>query len=87
MEPLDGSSFAELSLIHAIALAGRFQAELVLVHIGRSSPAVVDIATSEERLFQESAEDCYLDRIAQSAEIEGVCVRVARLAGRPGMRS
>ncbi len=80
--PLDGSPLAEGALSHGIALAGRYQAELVLVYVGRFSPDVRNGAVEVQR-NQESVDADYLTDLVQGAENQGIRTRAERLTGRP----
>ena len=81
--PLDGSPLAEGALSHGIALAGCFQAELVLVYVGRSSPDVENGAAEVQRNLQGSVNADYLTDLVQGAENKGIRTRAVRLTGRP----
>jgi nucleotide-binding universal stress UspA family protein len=84
--PLDGSPLAEQALPHAVAQAGRFGAEIILLKVLDplpdpvfSSPAALRTA---ERASAELASD-YLERTAARLREEGVPVQVSIVDGKP----
>jgi nucleotide-binding universal stress UspA family protein len=84
--PLDGSALAEQALTHAVAQAGHFEAELVLLKVLEplpeatfTSPAAVRTA---EQMSAQLARD-YLERIAEQMRQQGITVDVALLEGKP----
>ena len=84
--PLDGSSLAEEALPYAIAQAGRFKAELILLRVlepiveslGRTSTGVL---IAEERTREIAR--LYLERVADRIGEDGLAVRVEVIGGRP----
>jgi nucleotide-binding universal stress UspA family protein len=81
--PLDGSSLAEGALSHAIAIIRKFRAELVLVQVRSTDGAEERHSSDLEPRPQESAEEDYLERVAQSVEKQGVRALSVELVGRP----
>jgi nucleotide-binding universal stress UspA family protein len=84
--PLDGSPLAEQALPHTIALAERFQSELILLQVLIKLPR--DARTTEA--FFRRAEEAqnvlvreYLERIAASVQEHGITVQVITIEGRP----
>ena len=84
--PLDGSPLAEQALPHAIAIAKRFQSELVLlrVHIPLPRPP----ATSEAAIQRaERATAVFiredLERVAAGVQEHGITVQIITVEGRP----
>jgi nucleotide-binding universal stress UspA family protein len=84
--PLDGSPLAEQVLPHAIAIAERFQSELVLLRvlIPLSRPP-----TTTEAALQRAEEAAavfareYLERVAADVQERGIAVRMVTIGGRP----
>jgi nucleotide-binding universal stress UspA family protein len=84
--PLDGSTLAEQALPHAIAIAERFQSELVLLRvlIPLSRPpttAEVALQRVEEATAVLARE--YLERIAADVRERGITVQMVSIGGRP----
>jgi nucleotide-binding universal stress UspA family protein len=84
--PLDGAPLAEQALPHAVAQAGQFGAEVVLVKVLErlrdvvfSAPAAVEAA--EERSAQLARE--YLEGVAAGMRQQGIAVQVAAIEGKP----
>ena len=84
--PLDGSQLAEQALPHALAQAGQFGAELILLKVLKplrdvvySAPATMHAA--EERSAQLARE--YLEDVAAGVREQGIAVQVAEAEGEP----
>jgi nucleotide-binding universal stress UspA family protein len=84
--PLDGSELAEQALPHALAQAGRFEAEVVLLKVLQplrdvvySAPAAMHAA--EKRSAQLARE--YLEGVAAGVREQGIAVQVAEAEGEP----
>ena len=84
--PLDGSPLAEQALPHTIAIAERFQSELILLQVLIPLPRV-PTTTDAAILRAEKATDVhareYLESLAVSVEEHGITVQVITLEGRP----
>ena len=84
--PLDGSPLAEQALPHAIAMAERFQSELVLLRVLIPLPRP---PTTPETALQRAAEEAaifareYLDHVADGVQERGITVQVVTIGGRP----
>jgi len=84
--PLDGSPLAEQALPHAIAIAERFQSELVLLRvlIPLSRPP-----TTAEAAMQRAEEAAavlareYLERVAADVQERGLTAQMITIEGRP----
>ena len=84
--PLDGSPLAENALPHAIAIAERFQAELVLLRV--LIPLPRGQTTKEAALLRAEKETAgfvreYMERIAVSVQERGITVQLIVIGGRP----
>lgn len=84
--PLDGSPLAEQALPHAIAIAERFQSELVLLRVLiplLRPPTTADAALqrAEEAAAVYARE--YLERVAADLQERGITVQMASIGGRP----
>jgi nucleotide-binding universal stress UspA family protein len=84
--PLDGSELAEQALPHALAQAGQFGAEVVLLKVLEplrdvlySAPAAVHTA---EELSAQLAHQ-YLEGVAAGVREQGIAVQVAEVEGEP----
>jgi nucleotide-binding universal stress UspA family protein len=84
--PLDGSPLAEQALPHTIAIAERFQSELILLQVLIPLPRVP--TTTEATILR--AEEAttvlvreYLESVAASVQEQGITVQVITLEGRP----
>ena len=83
---LDGSPLAEQALPHAIALAERFQSELVLLRVivplMRAAPfADAALQRAEEATMTFVRE--YLERVTADVQERGIKVQAVTLVGRP----
>jgi nucleotide-binding universal stress UspA family protein len=84
--PLDGSVIAEQALPHAIALAQRFQSELVLLRVLIPLPRP---PTTAEAALQRAEEKAavfareYLEHIAAGVQECGIMVQMITIKGRP----
>ena len=84
--PLDGSPLAEQALPHAIAIAERFQSELILLQILVPLPRT---STTTEATFLRAEEATavhvreYLERVAASVQEHNITVDVITIEGRP----
>lgn len=84
--PLDGSPLAEKALPHAIAIAERFQSELILLRV--LIPLPRGPTTNEAALLSAEKETAglvreYMERIAVSVQERGINVQVIVIGGRP----
>jgi nucleotide-binding universal stress UspA family protein len=84
--PLDGSPLAEQALPHAIAIAERFQSELILLQVLVPLPRAP--TTTEATVLR--AEEAtavlvreYLKRVAASVQEHSITVQVITIEGRP----
>jgi len=83
---LDGSPLAEQALPHAVTLAERFNAELILFKV--LAPLTSNISLppgavkSAEAAMRELAIE-YLDRVAASVQEKGFSIKVVTVTGRP----
>jgi nucleotide-binding universal stress UspA family protein len=84
--PLDGSNLAEQALPHAVVMAERFQAELILLKVleplGSNlnlPPGAVKKAETETRLMTKE----YLDRVAAHVQEKMIPVKNVVVTGRP----
>ncbi len=84
--PLDGSPLAEQALPHAVALADYFHSELILLRVLIPLPSP---PTTTEAALQRATEEMailareYLDRVAASAQEQGIPVQMVVIGGRP----
>lgn len=87
--PLDGSPLAEQALPHAIAIAERFQSELVLLRVLIPLPRP---PTTAEAALQRTEEATvvlvreYLERIAAGVQERGITVQMITSGGRPHLQ-
>jgi len=84
--PLDGSPLAEQALPHAIAIAERFQSELVLLRVLiplSRPPTTADAALqrAEEAAAVYARE--YLERVAADLQERGFTAQIITIGGRP----
>ena len=84
--PLDGSPLAEQALPHAIAIAERFQAELILLRV--LIPLPKPMATAEAALKRAEKERAvfvreYMERVAADVVEHGITVEIITNGGRP----
>jgi nucleotide-binding universal stress UspA family protein len=84
--PLDGSTLAEQALPHAIALAERFNSELILFRVLIPLPrppttAEATILKAEEATSVLARE--YLERVTARVQEQGITVQVITIEGRP----
>jgi nucleotide-binding universal stress UspA family protein len=84
--PLDGSTLAEQALPHAIALAERFNSELILFRVLIPLPrppttAEATIVKAEEATAVLGRE--YLERVTARVQEQGITVQVITIEGRP----
>ena len=84
--PLDGSPLAEQALPHAIAIAERFQSELILLQVLVPLPRA-PTSTEATVLRAEEATAAlvreYLKRVAASVQEPSITVQVITIEGRP----
>ena len=84
--PLDGSLLAEQALPHTIAIAERFQSELVLLQV---LIPLTRVPTTAEAAIQRAEKATvvyvrkYLERVAASVQEHGITVQVITLVGVP----
>ena len=84
--PLDGSAIAEQALHHAIALAQRFQAELILLRILEPLAVKLDMQTKAVKKTQDVTRDIvmkYLENVSANIREGGTNVKSILLEGRP----
>lgn len=85
--PLDGSLLAEQALPHAIAQAGRFGAELILLRVVEPmSPTETMVPREAIRQAEERTEALtreYLERVAARVRKHGIPVQVVTIKGFP----
>ncbi|MEE8306754.1 MAG: universal stress protein [Gammaproteobacteria bacterium] len=87
--PLDGSPLAEQALPHAIAIAERFQSELVLLRVLIPLPRP---PTTAEAALQRAEEATavfareYLERVAAGVQERGITVQMVTIEGRPHLQ-
>ena len=84
--PLDGSPLAEQAFPHAVALAKRFQAELILLKVleplaskQNLPPRAVKNAEAATREFAIG----YLDRVAARVQEKEITKKIVTVTGRP----
>jgi nucleotide-binding universal stress UspA family protein len=83
---LDGSPLAEQALPHAIALAERFQSELVLLRVLvplARSPEVADAALQRAEEATKALVHEYLERVTADVQERGIKVQAVIIVGRP----
>jgi len=83
---LDGSPLAEQALPHAIALAERFQSELVLLRVLvplARPPTVAEVAIQRAEEATMALVREYLDRITAQVQERGIEVQAVIIVGRP----
>jgi nucleotide-binding universal stress UspA family protein len=87
--PLDGSPLAEQALPHAIAIAERFQSELVLLRVliplsrpPTAAEAALQRAEGATAVFARE----YLERVAASVQERGITVQMITIEGRPHLQ-
>ena len=87
--PLDGSPLAEQALPHAIAMAERFQSELVLLRVliplprpPTTAEAVLQRAEKATAVFARE----YQERVAASVQERGITVQIVTIEGRPHLQ-
>jgi nucleotide-binding universal stress UspA family protein len=84
--PLDGSALAEQALIHAVAQAKHFQAELILLKVLEPLAKNVNISIDAARRAEEESHGMasdYLESVAAGSRKGGVSVRVITADGKP----
>ncbi len=87
--PLDSSALAEQALPHALAIAERFQAELILLRVLVPLPrpptaTVVALQRAEEASVRFVRE--YLERLVADVQERDIKVKMATPVGRPHMQ-
>ncbi|MEE8390256.1 MAG: universal stress protein [Anaerolineae bacterium] len=87
--PLDGSPLAEQALPHAIAIAERFQSELVLLRVliplprpPTTAEAALQRAEKATTVFARE----YLERVAAGVQERGITVQMITIEGRPHLQ-
>ena len=86
--PLDGSEMAEQALPHAVGLAERFGAELVLLRILEPFPLVRGITPADLAAIRQQSDEWaeeYFDRLIDDLQRQGIAVRTASAEGRPSV--
>jgi nucleotide-binding universal stress UspA family protein len=87
--PLDGSALAEQALPHAVAIAERFQAELILLRVlaplPRPPTAIPAVLQKAEEATMKFARE-YLERLAVDVQERDVNVQKATTVGRPHLQ-
>jgi nucleotide-binding universal stress UspA family protein len=84
--PLDGSSLAEQALPHAIAIAERFQSELVLLQVLiplLKPPIKADAAFRRANDAMAVYAREYLERVAADVQESGFTAQTITIGGRP----
>jgi nucleotide-binding universal stress UspA family protein len=84
--PLDGSPMAEQALPHAIAQAGRFQTELILLKVLEPFAHARGMSIGDlERIKQQASTWAreYLERLAADVRQQGIEVQAVTIDGRP----
>ncbi len=84
--PLDGSPLAEQALPHAIAMAERFQSELVLLRVLIPLPRPPTTAEAALQRVEKTMAVFvheYLERVAASVQERGITVQMVTIEGRP----
>ena len=86
--PLDGSALAEQALPHAIAQAGHFEAELVLLLVLEPFPQAGilwqdDVKRAEKQAVRQAQD--YLEDIAATIQDRGLVVKPIVSLGQPGL--
>ncbi len=88
--PLDGSPLAEQALPHAIAIAERFQSELLLLRVLIPLPRPTTTTTEAAIKRAEKATAVfvreYLERIAAGVQESGITVQMITIGGRPHLQ-
>ena len=86
--PLDGSALAEQALPHAIAQAGLFEAELILLQVLiplPRFPLLGEPARGRAQTLLNASACEYLERIVARVQEHGIRVRAATVEGSPAM--
>ena len=84
--PLDGSPLAEQALPHAIAIAERFQSELILLQVLVPLPRAPTTTEATVLRAEEATAALvreYLKRVAASVQEPSITVQVITIEGRP----
>jgi nucleotide-binding universal stress UspA family protein len=84
--PFDGSALAEQALPHAIAQAGCFQAELILLKVLEPFPHARGMSLGDlERIKQQASTWAreYLERLAADVKQQGITAQAVTIDGRP----
>jgi nucleotide-binding universal stress UspA family protein len=84
--PLDGSALAEQALPHAMAQAGCFQAELILLKALEPFPHARGMSLGDlERIKQQASTWAreYLERLAADVRQQGITAQAVTIDGRP----
>ena len=87
--PLDCSSLAEQALPHAIAIAKRFQSELVLLRVLIPLPRPPTTAEAALQRVEKTMAVFvheYLERVAASVQERGITVQMVTIEGRPHLQ-
>ncbi|MCJ7703046.1 MAG: universal stress protein [Anaerolineales bacterium] len=87
--PLDGSHLAEQALPHAIAIAERFQSELVLLQVSiplPRPPATAEAALQRAEKARAVLVREYLERVAAGLQEHGITVQTITIEGRPHLQ-
>jgi nucleotide-binding universal stress UspA family protein len=83
--PFDGSALAEQALPHAIAQAGCFQAELILLKVLEPFPHARGMSLGDlERIKQQTSTWAreYLERLAADVRQQGITAQAVTIDGR-----
>jgi nucleotide-binding universal stress UspA family protein len=86
LAPFDGSALAEQALPHAIAQAGCFQAELILLKVLEPFPHARGMSLGDlERIKQQASTWAreYLERLAADVRQQGITAQAVTIDGRP----
>ena len=84
--PLDGSPMSEQALPYAIAQAGRFQAELILLRVIEPFAHARGLSLGDLKRIQQQATTWareYLERLAADVRQQGIPVQTVIVDGRP----
>ena len=87
--PLDGSPLAEQALPHAIAIAERFQSELVLLRVLiplPRPPTTTEAALQRAEKAMAAFAREYLERVAAGVQERGIMVQTITIEGRPHLQ-
>jgi nucleotide-binding universal stress UspA family protein len=87
--PLDGSALAEQALPHAVAIAERFQAELILLRVLAPLPRPPTAIPAVLQKAEEASASLvrkYLERLVADVQERDIRVKLATIVGRPHLQ-